>query len=59
MPEISDNVFLSYEGREDPNSAKAGYHRPSSETPYNDSETPIKRRFTGGPMMAKYWTLAW
>ena len=54
MPEISDNVFFSYEGREDPNSAKAGYHRPSSETPYNDSETPIKRRFTGGPMMAKH-----
>ena len=33
---------------------KAGHHRPNSETPHYDSETPIKLRFTGGPMMAKH-----
>ena len=30
-----DNVFLVDDGREDPNTTKAGHHWPASETPLN------------------------
>ena len=44
-------VFLVDEGREDKNTTKSGHHRPSS-------ETPLKLRFAGGPMMAQHRMLA-
>ena len=55
---ISDNILFLMRAEKTQRALKAGHHRASSETPYYASKTPIKRRFTGGPMMAKHWTLA-
>ena len=40
-------VFLVDEGKEDPNTAKTGHHRPAS-------ETPLKWRLADWPKMAQY-----
>ena len=55
---ISDNILFLMRAEKIQRALKAGHHRASSETPYYASKTPIKRRFTGGPMMAKHWDVA-